>query len=166
MTLQHPLDRANLALALLATLLGGALLLAGAGDRPWPPLTALDPASARELRLLKGDDLQWALLAGPEGWTLTHPAARGADAGRVRELLGLVATPSFEHFPAPADLRPYGLDTPAYRLVVDGLEIAFGSLEPTTAHRYVLVDGQVHLIGDGFHHHVVGGPHRFAVERD
>ncbi|MFM1891057.1 MAG: hypothetical protein RLZ44_134 [Pseudomonadota bacterium] len=161
----HPLDRVNVLLAGLVLALGLWLWLDRPGP-PAPPLTALDPAAVTELRLYQGPNLLWSAQRAADGWTLTHPDAAPANAERVDQLLGVLRTPSLTQFPAPAALQSYGLAPPAYRLVCDGVELAFGATEPTTGLRYLLVDDQVHLIGDGFHHHLLAGAAGFRAASD
>lgn len=162
----HPLDRVNALLALLLTALVWWLWAGQPADPGPPPLTGIDPAAVHEIRFYRGAELGWLLLRTPDGWTLTHPEIAPAANDRVAQLLGLPRTPSLERFPAPAALAAYGLAAPAYRLVFDEREIAFGGTEPTSGLRYVLADGQVQLIGDGFHHHLLAGANGFRARVD
>ena len=159
----HPLDRVNGLLALLALALGLWLWTQRPTAPAPPPLTGLDPATINEIRLYAGNTLGWSALRDNTGWTLTHPEVAAADADRIGQLLGILHTASLTRFPAPAALDAYGLARPAYRLVFDGHEIAFGATEPTTGLRYVLAGGQVQLIGDGFHHHLLAGAKGFRA---
>ncbi|MEJ2577114.1 MAG: DUF4340 domain-containing protein [Gammaproteobacteria bacterium] len=163
----HRLDQTNLALGALALVLACLLWWFGRGPpAPWPQLTGLAPAQVHQLELFADERLVWRLLRDPAGWTLTHPEVARASSARVGELLGLLRTPSLDRFPAVGTLAPYGLDAPRYRLVVEGRELAFGGLEPTTGHRYVRVDDMVHLIGDGFYHHLAAAPERWRASGD
>jgi hypothetical protein len=41
--------------------------------------------------------------------------------------------------------------------------IAFGGLDPVSQQRYVLYAGEVHLVGDGFRHHLLAGAQGFRA---
>jgi hypothetical protein len=153
----NALDRANLALAGLAVMLVALLRLQDAEAPSLPPLTTQPAADVHEITLFRGPQLAWSLLRDAEGWMLTHPQVQRASAERVSALLGVLQTPSLERFPAPAALGPYGLEAPGFRLSFDGRALSIGGTEPTTGHRYVLWQDQVHLIGDGYYPYLAGG---------
>ena len=76
----------------------------------------------------------------------------------------MLRTPSLRRFPVSADRHAeFGLAQPELILEVDGVPIAFGGLDPVTQHRYVLYAGEVHLIGDGFRHHLLAGAQGFRA---
>lgn len=158
--------RANLFLAGLVLALGLVVWLEPGLKREeaLPPLTELSPAGARSLRLFKGNDLVMGLELTDQGWQLAAPVAGVADNERVRELLGLLRTPSMRRFAVPPERHAeFGLAPPELIVEVDGVPIAFGGLDPVTQQRYVLYAGQVHLIGDGFRHHLLAGPEGFRA---
>ncbi len=158
--------RANLMLVVLVFLLGLVVWLEPGLEREHalPPLTDLSPASVRGLRLFKGNDLVMGIELTDQGWHLNAPVAGLADNERVRELLGLLGTPSMRRFAiSPASHPEFGLAPPEYILEVDGVPIAFGGLDPITQQRYVLYAGKVHLIGDGFRHHLLAAPDGFRA---
>ena len=158
--------RANLIMAALVVVLGLLAWLEPGLEpgRTLPPLTELSPAAARSLRLFKGNDLVLGLELTEQGWQLSAPAAGVAENERVRELLGLLRTPSLRRFAVPAERHAeFGLAEPEFILEVDGVPIAFGGLDPVTQQRYVLYAGQVHLIGDGFRHHLLAGAQGFRA---
>lgn len=154
----------NLGLALVAALLALVAWLEPGLDHPGelPPLTAITPGSVSSIRVFQSGKVSMALELTPDGWRLTAPHAGPADAERVRQLLGILQTPSLRELTvAPERYAAFGLDAPELVLEVDGLPIAFGGLDPVSSQRYVLVEGTVHLIGDGFRHHLLAGPEGF-----
>ena len=158
--------RANLILATLVLVLGLVVWLEPGLERQetLPPLTDLSPAAARNLRLFKGDKLVMGVELTDQGWHLNAPVAGVADNERVRELLGLLRTPSMRRFEVPPERHAeFGLAPAEFILEVDGVPIAFGGLDPVTHQRYVLYAGRVHLIGDGFRHHLLAGPEGFRA---
>ena len=158
--------RANVWLAVAVLVLGlVAWFEPGlAPEEELAPLTPLSPAEVRGLRLFQGDRLVLGLELTATGWQLNAPTSGTADADRVRQLLGLLQTPSLRHFPVPtARHAEFGLADPEFILEVDGVPIAFGGLDPVSQQRYVLYGGEVHLIGDGFRHHLLAGPAGFRA---
>jgi hypothetical protein len=154
----------NLGLALVAALLALVAWLEPGLDHPGelPPLTTITPGSVSSIRVFQSGKVSMALELTQDGWRLTAPHAGSADAERVRQLLGILQTPSLRELAvAPERYAAFGLDAPDLVLEVDGLPIAFGGLDPVTSQRYVLVEGTVHLIGDGFRHHLLAGPEGF-----
>jgi hypothetical protein len=158
------LGRINLVLALVAVLLALLAWLEPGLDRSGelPPLTVITPGGVSSIRVFENGEVSMALELTTDGWRLTAPHAGPADAERVRQLLGILQTPSLRQLTvAPERYGAFGLDDPELVLEVDGLPIAFGGLDPVTSQRYVLVEGAVHLIGDGFRHHLLAGPEGF-----
>jgi hypothetical protein len=156
--------RVNLVLALVAVVMGLLAWLEPGLDRPGelPPLTSIAPGGVSSIRVFQSGTVSMALELTPDGWRLTAPHAGPADAERVRQLLGILQTPSLRQLTVASErYSAFGLDAPELVLEVDGLPIAFGGLDPVTSQRYVLVEGMVHLIGDGFRHHLLAGPDGF-----
>lgn len=143
----------NLILLLVAVLLG--LLVWYARSPQTIALTALDPAGIQRIEIsgLKGRHIQ---LRRVEGLWLTH--GENARQERVAQLLGICRTPSLERFAATGDLRPYGLDPPPIRLRLDGETLDFGTTDPLHGWRYVRYRQRIHLIADGFYHHLSAAP--------
>jgi hypothetical protein len=158
--------RANLLAALLVAALGLVVWLEPGLERgaTLASLTELSPAAARSLRLFRGNDLVMGLELTEQGWQLNAPVAGVADNERVRELLGLLRTPSLRRFTVPPERHAeFGLESPEFILEVDGVPIAFGGLDPVSQQRYVLYAGEVHLVGDGFRHHLLAGAQGFRA---
>jgi hypothetical protein len=158
------IGRVNLVLAFVALVLGLVAWFEPGLDRPGelPPLTSVTPGAVSSLRVFQSGKVSMALELTADGWRLTAPHAGPADAERVRQLLGVLQTPSLRQLTvAPERYAAFGLDAPELVLEVDGLPIAFGGLDPVTSQRYVLVEGVVHLIGDGYRHHLLAGPEGF-----
>lgn len=160
----HPLDRVNLTLLLIAVALGAGILATPGKNRVASPLTTISPDSVSTISLYAGEQLKWAALRANSDWTLTHPEVANADNDRVGQLLKLLATPSVASVAvAPDKLADFGVAPPAYRVIFDETEIEFGILEPTSGGRYVRVNDQVHIIGDGFLHHLLAPAAQFRA---
>lgn len=152
--------RHNLLLLLLAALLGLAVWF----SRPagLPPLTSLDPAGVTRIEIsdLSGRHI---LLQQRDGVWVSD--GRRADQARVAQLLGICRTPSLERFPAPVALQPYALDPAPILLRLNGERLAFGATDPINGWRYVLIGRQIHLIADGFYHHLSAPPEAWLESR-
>jgi len=141
--------RLNLILLLIVTLL--VLLVWYAQPRLPTPLTSIDPSrifrieisdlSGRHILLLKQDSV-WQIQKGP------------ARAARIEQLLGICDTTSLQSFPTPDEVGPYGLDPPAIRLKLNNEILDFGATDPLHGWRYVRYGDRIHLIADGFYHHL------------
>ncbi|MEW8071441.1 MAG: hypothetical protein AB2826_13560 [Candidatus Thiodiazotropha sp.] len=139
----------NLLLLAVAGLLG--LLVWLSQPPPLPPLTRLDPQQITQIRIndLKGREI--SLTRRENQWMSDN---RPADQSRVRQLLKICQTPSLRRFAAPDDLRPYGLAPAPIAMTLDDSTLSFGNSDPINGWRYVHHQGEVHLIADGFYHHL------------
>jgi hypothetical protein len=145
--------RVNLILLATVALLGALIWFAQPAG--FPPLTPLDPFTVELIEISDLSGRQIRLQRDARGWrsgsaTANHP--------RIAQLLGICRTASLDRFPTPADLSPFGLDPAPIRLRLDGLIIDFGTTDPINGWRYVRVGNQIHLIADGFYHHLTAAP--------
>jgi len=150
-----PLVRANWSLALLALLLGALLWLDhGPENERYPRLTALDPSQIQSITIEAGGRVIEQLQKRGAEWFSKEKQAAVNDGEWIRHLLHIAELPSLQRFHAPSDLQPFGLDEPRFRLKLDHTLISWGGIEPLSQRRYVLVGDQVHLITDGYTHHL------------
>jgi hypothetical protein len=157
------LDRVNLVLALLLA----ALLWANRQPPidPAPPLTGLDPAQVSEIRVLRAEHLQLALLRDTQGWMLTHPDVQRARPQRVNTLLGLLQAPvRWRLQGSPADLARFGLDHPVLTLSFDATQVHFGAASSPPGQRYVALQDRVVLIDEAYFR-IAGLPAQHFHER-
>ena len=141
--------RLNLILLSVVSLL--ALLVWYAQPQPSNPLTAIDPGSVYRIEIsdLAGRHI---LLQRQNGvWRTPDGPARRE---RIEQLLGICGTASLERFPATGGLAPYGLEPAAIRLTLNDEQLDFGTTDPIHGWRYVHYRQQIHLIADGFYHHL------------
>ncbi len=140
----------NLVLSGLVLLL--VLLVWWLQPSPPPPLTPLLPEQIETIRIndTKGREIRLDRQAGQ--WQLGQVPA---NENRIRQLLGICITPSLRRFPAPRErLAEFSLAPPAIRLRLNDLELEFGATDPVNGWRYVRLGDTIHLIGDGFQHHL------------
>ncbi|MGD2117105.1 MAG: hypothetical protein PVG66_01995 [Chromatiales bacterium] len=151
--------------ALAASLLLLLALLAFSAWQHWQEhdatasLTALQPEQVQRINI--NDKLLF--VKHQDQWQL-QGSDRTVDQERINKLLGICNTPSLRNFAATADnLHNFGLQSPRYRLQLNDTQLLFGDTEPLYHWRYVQVGQQIHLIGDGFLHHLQARPEDFLV---
>ncbi|HEC15846.1 MAG TPA: hypothetical protein ENI99_04625 [Sedimenticola sp.] len=121
-----------------------------------PPLTRLKPEEVHFIRLSDNRGRDLVLEKRQGAWRMTRPYEKAADEVRIGQLLGITTTRSFSRFAAPRDrLAEFGLAPPSIRLQLNDLELEIGGNEPLRFRRYVRIGDQIHLIGNGFHHHLM-----------
>ena len=147
-----PLDgRARLNIALVAVVGGlAALSYFRPGTKAPPPavtLIQLKAAQVRDIRISLPGHAPTELTRGERGWQMTTPLSMPADPNLVRTLLDTLDVTSDKYFPAAgAALAQYGLDKPRAELRLNGVEYAFGGMQPVDNQQYVLTDGQIYLV--------------------
>lgn len=156
-----PLTRTNLILAACVLLLG-LINWFEPGLKSEAPdhISSLDIEQVRELKLYRQQQLAVSLKRGAERWVRLPPlpddcATPDCEIERpelIQRWLHFAELPSLHSFPAPNDrLHEFGLDKPGYRLQLGDLSILVGGLDPGSQLRYVLVNGQIHLISDSYY---------------
>ncbi len=159
--------RTNLLLLVLVAGLGLAVWLTPSDTPPAPvPLTGLDPAEVRHMSLGNRNGADLVLERRGDGWWMIRPYAITANDERARLLLGILAAPSHESFPVPADgLADYGLQPPAAVLEVDGTRIEMGGTHPYNHDRYLRLGDRIHLVKDLFPHHLMASAEAYVSPR-
>jgi hypothetical protein len=147
----------NLLLLILVVSLGAVMRWELDQERHVATLTGLLPERIAEISLERPDLPAIRLVRDADGWTMKTPYKVPADATRVGELLGIATTPVHRSLPKSADVERLGLDADSPRLTLNGLAVSFGDVDPIAHHRYVAIGEQIHLIGDGFQHHLTAG---------
>ncbi len=153
----------NLLLLLVLGGLGLAIRVEVARESSPQTLAGLDPADLRQIEVERGGEPKVRLERTADGWRLREPMDTDADQGQVEKLLQVLSAPVHRSFPeraaAPAEL---GLDPPRIVVRLDGLKLAFGSLDPVTQRRYVAADALVHLIDDRYYPPLIAPPLDYA----
>lgn len=155
----------NLVLLLLVGLLSLLAHRELEQERRVPALTTLAPGGIDEIRLERPGEEPIALLREPRGWRMESPYSVAANAGRVDQLVRIAATEVFRSMPEGDSATRLGLEPARVRLSLDGLLLRFGDTDPLADHRYVATGGQVHLIGDGFQHHLIAPAEAYVSPR-
>jgi len=158
----------NLALAgLVLVLCALAYFRPGAGRGPASaPLSALDPESVSRLRITRASGQEILLKHTTEGWQMRKPYRHPADPTRVSQLLAILGTPSYRELKAEAArLDGYGLTRPIARLEANDQVLEIGGTEPLGQHRYLRLQGRVHLVDDVSVYLLLGQPAFFLDRR-
>jgi hypothetical protein len=151
----------NLGLFLLVALLGAIAIyepgLEDQAQRP-TPLTNLQPQEIHSIRLSTPANEIIALEKRADGWHMTQPQAAPANDKKIVQLLGITTTTSHSRLPLPQErLGEFGLAPTPIRLQLNELTLEFGNNDPLQFRRYVRIGDQLHLISNGFHHHLMAG---------
>ncbi|MCG8044516.1 MAG: DUF4340 domain-containing protein [Candidatus Thiodiazotropha endolucinida] len=149
----------NLLLLAAVGLLG--LLVWLSQPAPLPPLTHLDPQQITRIRINDLQGREISLMRRQNQWM---SGDQPADQSRVRQLLKICRTPSLSRFTAPDDLEPYGLAPSPIMMALDDTTLSFGNSDPVNGWRYVHHRGEVHLIADGFYHHLIAPPEAWLAK--
>lgn len=120
------------------------------------PLTSLQPGEIHYIRLSNPGNPAIELEKREGSWYMTAPRKAPANDDKIEQLLGIATARSHSHFPLPKErLAEFGLDQPVVRLQLNDLVLEFGNNEPLQFRRYVRIGNELHLISNGFHHHLM-----------
>lgn len=127
------------------------------------PLTQLQPHEINSIQISSEGRLI-KLLRQNNHWVIQQPIQSKANSHRINELLGISQTKSYVSFPAEDNRLPeFGLKPAKVVLHLNKLEIQLGDIDPLQQRRYVKVGNRIHLIGDGFQHHLLAAPSAFTA---
>ncbi|ORE85235.1 hypothetical protein ATO7_15667 [Oceanococcus atlanticus] len=149
----NAVTRTNLTLGIIAALLSLILIL----HKPalQAPTTqrlstaAPQQASSIQLSLGNGQPPTLILQRDEQAWTLNAPVRMRADDMAVNEILRLLSVSSQRTLdPSDTDLAAIRLDPPLWQVDIDEHRFAIGGTEALSGQRYVLYQGQIHLVGD------------------
>lgn len=120
-----------------------------------PPLTPLDPTRVEEIEIsdLSGRHIQLTKTSG-----VWRSGAASANQQRISQLLAICTTSSLDRFPLATDLTPFGLDPAPIRLRLNDTTLDIGNTDPLNGWRYIRTGETIHLIADGFYHHLTAPP--------
>jgi hypothetical protein len=145
----------NLLLLILVIALGALMRRELEQEREVVTLTGLAPESIQEISIERSGHPVIRLVQGVDGWRMEAPYRAPAEAGRISQLVGIAATGVQRSFPKSGSAERLGLNADSLRLTLNDLILSFGDLEPSSQLRYVAIGEQVHLIGDGYYHHLI-----------
>lgn len=126
-------------------------------------LTGLLPENITEIAIERTGEPPIRLIQDAAGWRMESPYSVSANAERIGELTGIAATSVYRSLPKTTGAERLGLNAGSLRLNLNGLVLRFGNVDPIGHHRYVAIGEQVHLIGDGFQHHLIAGAEDYVA---
>ena len=142
-----PLTRVNWGLAALA--LGLAILLWRLQPDAAVAITGLQPQQVTLVQLQRAGRPLLELMRENGQWRMTRPQAGRVSAGAAPRLTALAQLPSLGRIHGPE--RPeFGLQPPHYLLRLNRTAIRVGGYDPYSGLRYLAVDGEIHLVHEGF----------------
>lgn len=148
-------SRITLTLVLLGLCiaLGGGLYYAERERRatgaPLQPLSSRRAETVRCIHIQHRDRAEIAIARDNGQWQIIRPLQAPALEQRVHSILSVLETPAHGPLPRTAgDLKRFGLEPPAARLLLDDMAFDFGVTESLYARRYVLHAGRIHLTDD------------------
>lgn len=154
----------NLLLTILVILLGLVTWFSGERkeEESHPPLTAIDPAKVKVIRVSNNNGPEFVLERRDGGWRMTAPYRVAANQPRINILLDLASTPSSEQQPLPLDrLAEFSLDRPLATVQFNDTQLIFGGTHPYNYRRYLRIGDTLHLTDDLFPHHFLARAEEF-----
>jgi len=134
---------------LLVVLLLAALVYFEPGKQPQQqvPLLSVNSAELKQLEINRPETESVQLQQRDGQWYLQSPVEVAADEFMVEQILSFLSQPSLQRYPATGlDLTKYGLQPARVSLVVDGVELSFGRVNPLNSHLYVMVADVMHMV--------------------
>jgi len=115
-----------------------------------PQLSTLTSSNIQNITISRPDSTDIVLEKSTSGWLITKPIKATANNIRVELLLSFLNTPSYAQIEAGNGntLTKFELKPANLVLTLDKFSVKFGSVEPISKHRYVLIDNVIHLITD------------------
>jgi len=115
------------------------------------PLTPIDPAAVRTLRVSCNACKTRRFERVDGHWQMREPFARAADDAAIDKLAAIAHAPvRFRHAAGELEAGKLGLDPPQATLTLDGTTLKFGTTDAIHGDRYVEIAGQVALVPDRF----------------
>ncbi len=148
----------NLSLFLLVLLLAAmAYFEPGTSQRSEKiTLTHLVPRDINYIRIRDNHGRDLIMEKQQGHWQMTNPYKKPANEQRIQQLLDITTTRSFSQFKVPKTrLAEFGLAPPSIYLQLNNLMLEIGGNESIQFRRYVRIGDQLHLINNGYHHHLM-----------
>lgn len=137
----------RLNLVLLGAVLGLSALVMLKPSRETPPatLSALKPAAASRIAVIRPGRPAIELRRDGERWLIEAPFKARADEFQVLRMLSVLEARPTAEMPAQ-DLQRFELDPPAAALDIDGVQYAFGAINTVTREQYLRRGDKVYVV--------------------
>ena len=113
-------------------------------------LTAINSSEIQLITITRPNVEPITIEKMPSGWQITHPIKARANSTRIALLLSLLDSYSYAQLSDSSNKMrsQFGLLPAKVSLKLNNYQFQFGDIETISKHRYVLHDGNVHLIDD------------------
>jgi len=148
----------NFGLLLLVLLLAATVYFeSGINQSPKKiTLTQLVPSDINYIRIRDNHGRDLIMEKQQGHWWMIRPYKKTANEQRIQQLLNITTTRSFSQFKIPeVRLAEFGLTPPSIYLQLNNLVLEIGGNESIQFRRYVRIGEQMHLINNGYHHHLM-----------
>jgi hypothetical protein len=157
----HRTTRTNLLLLGVLAVLGTAIFMQVNREIAQfePPLSRLDPASVRMIRVECLYCVARRFERVGEHWQMREPYDLPANDAQVERLLAIANSAVRSRRPlGDLDAGKIGLDPPLMRLQLDGLHLDFGTNDALDGDRYVRVGDSIAMVPDRFSPFLAAAP--------
>lgn len=91
-------------------------------------------------------------------WSLSRSPDKPVQQAHIDKLLGILKTHSYRQFENNENNRKaFGLDAASGKMILNDMQILYGTTDPTTDKRYILFNNQIHLITDLYFQYLLAG---------
>ncbi len=138
----------NLVLLLLVLLLATVVYFEpGKQSQQQVPLLLINPATLKQLEFIRPETQNVQLQQRDGQWYLQSPVEVAADPFMVKQVLSFLSQLSLKRYSVvDLELAKYGFQPARAGLVVDGVELSFGRVNPLNSHLYVKVADVMHMV--------------------
>jgi len=155
------IHRLNLALGLLVMALLTFNLLQQNQDA-YQPISAYQASSINNIKLIS-EHKQLEFSKHNNRWSFSATPHTPVEQAHIGKLLGILNTHSYRQFENNENNRKaFDLNAPTGKMILNDLQILYGTTEPTTNNRYILFDNQIHLITDLYYQYLLAGEDFFT----
>ena len=97
-------------------------------------------------------------------WSLPSSPDKPVQQAHIEKLLGILKTHSYRQFENNENNRKaFGLNAATGEMILNDMQILYGTTDPTTDNRYILFNNQIHLITDLYYQYLLAGEAFFSA---
>jgi len=128
----------------------------------YQPISAYQASSINSIKLIsKHKQLEFS--KHNNRWSFSRAPDTPVEQAHIEKLLGILKTHSYRQFENNENNRKaFELDAPTGKMMLNDMQILYGTTDPTTDNRYVLIDNQIHLITDLYFQYLLAGEDFFS----
>ncbi len=97
-------------------------------------------------------------------WFLSNSPEKPVQQAHIEKLLGILKTHSYRQFENDENnQKAFGLNAASGKMILNDMQILYGTTDPTTDKRYILFNNQIHLITDLYYQYLLAGEDFFKT---